>query len=86
VLVQRLGAFACKLESVFRRIEARDHAELVAAHPERAGLCDAAGQVLRKPLEQRVAGGVSESVVVELETVQVVEREQQRATRARAGE
>ena len=59
-----------------------EHAELVAAHPERAAdALHRAGQAAAEVLDQHVAGDVPEDVVVGLEAVEVEQREPPRAAR-----
>jgi hypothetical protein len=79
VLAQRVAGGLDRVEDP-GRLGAREHAELVAAHPVggpaggHRGLqaCGEAGQ-------QRVAGGVAEGVVVGLEAVEVEDRQHDRA-------
>ena len=60
-----------------------EHAELVAAHPERAAdALHRAGQPAAEVLDQHVAGDVAEDVVVGLEAVEVEQREPPRAPAA----
>ena len=62
------------------RLGGDEHAELVAAHPERAAdALHRAGQPAAEVLDQHVAGDVAEDVVVGLEAVEVEQREPPRA-------
>ena len=77
LLAQRLGRAH---ERGGGALGGHEHAELVAAHPERAAdALDGAGEAAAEVLDQHVAGDVAEDVVVGLEAVEVEQRELPRA-------